>query len=218
MRRRMKAKSVFKTVRNLVGIAITAIFLIVGGVSVIESVSGFSKSNLIGVNFYLVVSESMSCVNDANKERLQGTRAGFLQINDVIVTTKIFKNTDVEVGDIVTFETEDGITVVHRVIEIYNDGNQTYYKTQGDANDAVDPFKLTKDDLKEKFFFSIPKVGLFLVFIKSKYGVLFLLFVVLVLFASAYFDISEKEKNDPLFCAREEATVKRSDFTKRRSR
>lgn len=210
-------KSVLKTVRNLIGIAITAIFLIVGGVSVIESVSGFSKSNLIGVNFYLVVSESMSRVNEVNKERLQGTRAGFLQVNDVIVGTKIFKNTDVKVGDIVTFETDDGITIVHRVVEIYKDGNETYYKTQGDANDAVDPFKLKKDDLKEKFCFSIPQVGLFLAFIKSKYGVLFLLFVVLVLFASSYFDISEKEKNDPLFYLREEATIKSRTFTKHSS-
>lgn len=213
----MKVKSVFKTVRNLIGIAITAIFLIVGGVSVIEAISGFSKSNLIGVNFYLVVSDSMSRVNEVNEERLQGTRAGFLQINDVIVTTKIFKNTDVKVGDIVTFEAENGITVVHRVVEIFKDGNETFYKTQGDANDAVDPFRLTKNDLKEKFFFSIPKIGLFLAFVKSKYGVLFLLFVVLVLFASAYFDISEKEKNDPLFYAREDAIIKRRAFTKRRS-
>lgn len=213
----MKVKSVFKTVRNLIGIAITAIFLIVGGVSVIEAISGFSKSNLIGVNFYLVVSDSMSRVNEVNEERLQGTRAGFLQINDVIVTTKIFKNTDVKVGDIVTFEAENGITVVHRVVEIFKDENETFYKTQGDANDAVDPFRLTKNDLKEKFFFSIPKIGLFLAFVKSKYGVLFLLFVVLVLFASAYFDISEKEKNDPLFYAREDAIIKRRAFTKRRS-
>lgn len=213
----MKVKSVFKTVRNLIGIAITAIFLIVGGVSVIEAISGFSKSNLIGVNFYLVVSDSMSRVNEVNEERLQGTRAGFLQINDVIVTTKIFKNTDVKVGDIVTFEAENGITVVHRVVEIFKDGSETFYKTQGDANDAVDPFRLTKNDLKEKFFFSIPKIGLFLAFVKSKYGVLFLLFVVLVLFASAYFDISEKEKNDPLFYAREDAIIKRRAFTKRRS-
>jgi signal peptidase I len=62
------------------------------------------------------------------------------------------KNIDARPGDVVLF-TVDGNPVIHRVKSIEN-GQIT---TQGDANQAADPGKITHVD--GKLLFSIPKLG-----------------------------------------------------------
>lgn len=55
----------------------------------------------------------------------------------------------ISVGDIVAYSNEhiDG-TIIHRVIEVGEDTQGTYYITRGDNNARADPYKIRFDDIK----------------------------------------------------------------------
>lgn len=63
-----------------------------------------------------------------------------------------------EVGDVVSYQPFEGDSarVVHRIIEIEDDGTLVL---QGDNNGFIDPFAPTKEDVTGKMVLSIPKVG-----------------------------------------------------------
>jgi signal peptidase len=70
------------------------------------------------------------------------------------------------VGQVVTF-TEDGQTVTHRLISINAAGLIT---TKGDANATADPWHPPKSDIIGGVVATMPKVGYWLVYLKSPLG------------------------------------------------
>ena len=101
----------------------------------------FMGPKVIGLNPYIVESGSM--------EPLIPT-GGIAYIN--------IKNTDVSVGDIVTYRIE-GLDqeklVTHRIIR-EEDGK---FIMQGDANDSEDQNPVSKDQIIGTYSYSIPKLG-----------------------------------------------------------
>jgi signal peptidase len=108
--------------------------------------------------FYVVSSESM---------------VPTLMVGDVVVIRNGpngggFSFSDLQVGDIIVFHTEDGggRTIVHRVVEISHNDNDTLdrlVKTKGDANPIsyeVLDYPIREDDYYGKVILVIPKVGL----------------------------------------------------------
>ena len=63
----------------------------------------------------------------------------------------------IKVGDVITFQ-QEGVTIVHRVIEINNNAGQIIFITQGDANTSADPPVLASN-YTGKMIFKIPKIG-----------------------------------------------------------
>lgn len=88
-----------------------------------------------------------------------------LKIYDLLLDVKVGKNTKIKKGDIITFIPNDSLsnnqTITHRVIDIINEDGITYYKTKGDNNNEADEMLITKDNIKGKFLFKIPKIGKF---------------------------------------------------------
>ncbi len=96
-------------------------------------------------------------------------------------------------GDIITFKRGD-INVTHRIVEVVDEkGNKIspfispmpgenktqkiFYKTKGDANNAVDPESVSAEKIIGKTEFHFPYVGRFIYFLRSLPG--FMLFVIL---------------------------------------
>ena len=60
---------------------------------------------------------------------------------------------DVEVGDIVAYRSDDGLfktTIIHRVIEIYEEDDTTFYVFKGDNNEERDTKPVPESDLLYK--------------------------------------------------------------------
>jgi signal peptidase len=108
--------------------------------------------------FYVVSSESM---------------VPTLMVGDIVVLRNGepgggFSFSDLQVGDIIVFHTEDGggRTIVHRVVEISQDDKDTrdrLVKTKGDANPIsyeVLDYPIREDHYYGKVILVIPKVGL----------------------------------------------------------
>jgi len=111
-------------------------------------------ANVFGYTYFVVASGSMS---------------GTIEVDDIIFV-KITKN--VKEGDIVTFKSQDGAIITHRLIS--KEGSN--YVTKGDVNNVTDE-TVTKDQLigKVKFFVS-PS------FILKTIAIFLILFIFLALF------------------------------------
>ena len=111
-------------------------------------------ANVFGYTYFVVASGSMS---------------GTIEVDDIIFV-KITKN--VKEGDIVTFKSQDGAIITHRLIS--KEGSN--YVTKGDVNNVTDE-TVTKDQLigKVKFFVS-PS------FILKSIAIFLILFIFLALF------------------------------------
>lgn len=66
------------------------------------------------------------------------------------------KETDVNVGDIVTYKLENDDLITHRIDSIDENGD---YITKGDANEVTDAKSVTKAQIVGKYKYSIPFVG-----------------------------------------------------------
>jgi signal peptidase len=67
---------------------------------------------------------------------------------------------DVKVGDIIAFGPpwDPDVTVSHRVIGVYNDG-QILFDTKGDATEDTDPYYVPAQSVHGKVVFNIPYLG-----------------------------------------------------------
>lgn len=84
-----------------------------------------------------------------------------------LVTTRVSYD-DLSVGDIVVFtRASDGEKVVHRVVEMTDEG----VITRGDANRNDDGVSVTPDTLFARYIMHIPYLGYIYVFVRTPIGV-----------------------------------------------
>lgn len=87
-----------------------------------------------------------------------------MQRGDVIIFDK--EDEKVEKGDILVFS-NNGVIVVHRVIEIKNNSGKIYYRTQGDNNMVADKNLVSHDQIIGVMKLRIPYIGYPSVWIKE---------------------------------------------------
>ena len=84
---------------------------------------------------------------------------------------------DVRVGDIVTFR--DPLNherlITHRVREMHVYGDDVVFVTRGDANTGEEQWALPKDGTIGRVAYTIPKLGYFMVWFHSTFGLLLLI-------------------------------------------
>ena len=84
---------------------------------------------------------------------------------------------DMQVGDVIAFETSTGKMVTHRIISITDEGMET----KGDANNVSDGISTTADNFRGKNLFSVPYVGYGIVYMKQPQSIA-IVFVLVVAF------------------------------------
>lgn len=77
-----------------------------------------------------------------------------------------------KVGDIIAFRSESNskTLITHRVASVETGENGIFYKTRGDANDSVDSWQVSPNNVLGKVYFILPFAGRLLAFAKSKVG------------------------------------------------
>lgn len=191
-------KKILRAICKIVAYIFSFALLFIGVSCFLEGITKNPDYNIVGINLYVIASPSMASVDESNKEPLQDTRAGFLQVNDVAVVRKAKKDDDLKVGDIVTYIDENGLCVIHRIVSVSDKNGNTYYSLRGDANNVDDPLPLEKSRIKGVFLFRIPAVGEVGLFLKSKYGFACVVLIILIKLCCSYAVIVEEEKKSPL--------------------
>lgn len=106
-------------------------------------------------------------------------------------------------GDDIVFTTEEGMVIVHRIIEVlddYEDSGQRAFKTQGVENPAPDNFITYEGNIIGKVTWHVPYVGDILAFISE--NIIWFVAGIAILFAlSALFNVvfaKEEQKTKKL--------------------
>lgn len=130
-----------------------------------------------------------------------------IQTFDLIFTYKAPKEEQIELYDIVVYETDD-IFIVHRIVGIEEPNSshpdERWFLLQGDANNVSDRFPVKYDQIRgiyrgEK----IPFIGSFILFMQSPAGWLCILLVVAAMIITPVFErkyYNEKYKRYLIIC------------------
>lgn len=89
---------------------------------------------------------------------ISGSMRPTLEVGDVVIIAKVSAGT-VKPGDIIQFREAEGVTTVHRVVEIQESEGQRFFITQGDANREPDADPVLPANVVGKAVFEIPKIG-----------------------------------------------------------
>jgi signal peptidase len=80
-----------------------------------------------------------------------GSMEPIIYTGDAVVLSKVNKNTELELEDIIAYE-DEGKIIVHRIVKITKNG----YITKGDNNNSVDKEEVKRKDIKGIVLFRIP--------------------------------------------------------------
>jgi len=107
---------------------------------------------------------------------MSGSMEPTIGTGDVVVARQT-SPMDVRVGDIVTFRDplDHDRLITHRVREMHVQGDTVVFVTKGDANTGVEHWALGKDGTIGRVAFHVPKMGYFMVWLHSRYGLLLLI-------------------------------------------
>ena len=154
-------KSIINRIMKIISSAIfvVLVLLIILIVFYIVRVNFLASNDKLGdvkINFYTILTQSMYPT---------------IKAGDVVITYKE-DNNKYNDGDVITFVSEQngGITITHRVEEVYNVNDSYSYKTKGDNNNAPDNEITSGDNVLGKVVVKIPKVGYIQQFLVSKTG------------------------------------------------
>lgn len=86
---------------------------------------------------------------------------------------------DIKQGDVITFSVSKGTAVTHRAVRI-EDG---CVYTKGDANNAEDEEAVTQESFIGKCVFNIPMIGNAVRFLRSPYGIVAVVMLIILLIA-----------------------------------
>lgn len=163
-----KRKMVTKIVKS---ICFYLALLIIIPLFIFSLINRFQNNiTMIGNKTIMVVaSGSMSKKNDANAYLNSNNLNNQFQTYDIIVLEKVENASDLNKYDIIAYHNDQGINVIHRIIEI-EDGK---YVTRGDANDASDKYHPTFNDVIGRYIGKkIPSIGIFIMFLQSYAGII----------------------------------------------
>ena len=143
-------------------------------------------------NYRVVKTGSMETKNPKNTYLEQNNLNDQIKTFDLIKTEELPDEMDLELYDIVVYET-DGMLIVHRIIEIEEPNeahpNCRHFKLQGDAVDSPDRFPVLYGQMRAIYRGErTPFIGSFILFMQSPAGWLCTLLVVVALIAAPILD------------------------------
>ncbi|MFH2111125.1 MAG: signal peptidase I [Candidatus Bathyarchaeota archaeon] len=112
-----------------------------------------------------------------------GSMRPVLEVGDLIYVKGVAPS-EIQVGDIITFkppmEYLSGTLITHRVVEITYDTNEVFFRTKGDNNPAVDPWRVASGDIIGRQTAAVQGVGGYFLWMKTPAGLSTLIAVVAV--------------------------------------
>lgn len=153
--------------------------------------------------YRVVRTSSMAQKNPKNTYLEENGINDHMQAFDLIRTEALPDETELELYDVVVYET-DGMLIVHRIVEIEEPNEEhpdhRHFRLQGDAVDSPDRFPVLYEQMRAVYRGDrIPFVGSLILFMQSPAGWLCILLVVIAMVASPILEnIIQKEKDKRL--------------------
>lgn len=168
----MKAARAAGRAAGFVMTAVLAVLLLFNLLTIVSRyITGNDHFSVFGITIAVVISGSMEPE---------------ISVNDMVV---ICRQKNYAENEIVTYVSESGALVTHRITGITEDG----FITRGDANNTVDgEAPIAKEKIVGKVVFVIPRIGAALGYLQTPLGVTCLTLAGFLILALPYFGEREK--------------------------
>ena len=160
---------IVKKILSVTSKILIALLMLIMILTLILRISG-SKFNLFGLNVYYIATPSME---------------PDLKVGDVILSKNIKDYSKLEIGDIISYNGEEGSykgkLITHQIIDIKEENGKYIFITKGtNKNSTVDP-DVREDQVVSKMLFEIPLIGKLVKLLSNKYAFFFILIVPLAI-------------------------------------
>ena len=208
---------------KVVNIILNAICVLIFVFAAYELILKFTNNSiyLFGVRSDVVLTNSMSYKNE--DPRIQSFLEGHddqLQRGDLVFSTKVKKDTELKVYDIVLFINKDNNKLtIHRIVEIkdghdYIDGQPRYLIRADTANTGSHDGVYKHDEIIAKYKSKIPVVGYIHNFLTSIFGIILEVGVIVLIVLYQYFDDKYFQKKETDEIAIEQTTTDNQNVDK----
>ena len=182
---------------KIINIVLNAICVFIFAFAAYELLLKFTNNSiyLFGVRNDVVLTNSMSYKNE--DPRIQSFLEGHddqLQVGDLVQSTKVKKETELKIYDIVLFINKDNNKLtIHRIVDIkdgsnYMDGQPRYLIRADTANVGSHDGVYTHDEIIAKYKSKIPVIGHIHNFLTSIFGIILEVGVIVLIVLYQYFD------------------------------
>ena len=147
-------KRIFNT---CISIIFTIIILVVASLIIQKFALKEEVPNIFGYKILQVMSGSMS---------------GEFETGDTILIKEIKNESDLKIGDIITYRIEKNTMVTHRIVNITKIGEKLNYTLKGDANNIEDSEKITFSNIEGIYVRKLNLIGKLITFMQKPYGLI----------------------------------------------
>lgn len=165
-----------KSLKSIINIIISIMFsiIIVGALSLIIQKFVLKKEvpDVFGYKVLQVMSGSMS---------------GEFETGDTILIKEIKNESDLKIGDVVTYKIAKNTLVTHRIVYINKTGENLSYTLKGDANNTEDSEKIMFSKIEGMYVKKLKLIGQMINFMQKPYGIVIvftipILLVILIMY------------------------------------
>ena len=166
-----------KSIINLlISILFTMVFVIVISLIIQKFILKEQVPNILGYKILQVMSGSMS---------------GEFEVGDTILIKEVKNDSDLKIGNVVTYKVAPNTLVTHRIVDITKIDENLTYTMKGDSNNTVDSEKVNFSDIEGMYIKKLKITGKLINFMQQKYGMIIIFTIPII---SVIFVIND-EKN-----------------------
>lgn len=171
-----------KVINKLISIIFIMLFVAVISLMIQKFVLKKEVPDLFGYKILQVMSGSMS---------------GEFETGDTILIKKIGDESNLKIGDVVTYRIKTNTLVTHRIINITRTGESLSYTTKGDANNTEDMEKVTFSAIEGIYVKKLRLISNLIKFMQKTYGmvIIFILPIVMIICVVNSEKVKEEKRN-----------------------
>ena len=123
--------------------------------------------------------------------------SGEFETGDTILIKKIKNESDLKIGDVITYRIEKNTMVTHRIVNITKIGEKLNYTLKGDANNIEDSEKVTFSNIEGIYIRKLILIGKLINFMQKPYGmvIIFTTPILLILYIIKNEKAKEEKRN-----------------------
>lgn len=128
---------------------------------------------------------------------MSGSMSGEFETGDTILIKKIDDESNLKIGDVVTYRIKTNTLVTHRIINITRTGESLSYTTKGDANNTEDMEKVTFSAIEGIYVKKLRLISNLIKFMQKTYGmvIIFILPIVMIICVVNSEKVKEEKRN-----------------------
>ena len=128
---------------------------------------------------------------------MSGSMSGEFETGDTILIRKIKKESDLKIGDVITYRIAKNTLVTHRIVNITKTGESLNYTLKGDTNNIEDSEKVLFSSIEGIYVRKLSLIGKLISFMQKPYGmvIIFITPILLILYIINNERVKEEKRN-----------------------